>query len=78
MRSGNDKQTMHSRSNVSCSSCCNGLLRKKKSFLSKGVIINDVTVSVGRGQVFCDNSKKALFIKTVMMGAGEVKLSKIA
>jgi hypothetical protein len=39
-----------------------------------GPSINDVTALGGRGyQGFCNNSTKALLIKTVMMGGGGVK-----
>ena len=39
-------------------------------FETKGSFINDVTVLGGRGQWFCDNSRKALVIKPVKIGEG--------
>jgi hypothetical protein len=46
---------------------------------SKGSSINDVTVvGGGWGQVFCDNSTNASVIKSVTMGEGGSKMSKIA
>jgi hypothetical protein len=44
----------------------------------KGSSINDVTV-VGRGGLgFCDNRCKVMVIKSVTMGRGDKKMSKIA
>jgi hypothetical protein len=51
----------------------------KISFSTQGPSINDVTARQGRGyQGFCDNSTKALLLKSVTMGEGYKKLSKTA
>ncbi len=46
--------------------------------VNKGSSINDVTFLGGGGQGFCDNSTKASVTKSVTMGGGGPKMSKIA
>jgi hypothetical protein len=52
----------------------NCIIKNYTLYQQKGPSINDVTALGGRGyQGFCDNSTKALLIKSVTMGGGGVK-----